>query len=401
MRDQDLRELERAAASGGTDARLAWAGALERMGRVEEALEALVPARDDATARAAIVRLAEERKPRPIRRPRLKWKRPVLLIRERGVREHVLVSDAHPLGLLVNSFWPSARTLVFNADNGAEIRETREPLVGRVADVILTRPDRTLVARDIYTGQELYRIPHERNLRSGTLISGGLFIYDESSRRGLVADSIVDARTPPRNRWVIDRSAEVYGIGFDLEGYRYHDLDPSSRMLFLMEGNGTVVAVERESGRVEWTGPGDHRALSLWGDGGGCVLRSRESHRTVAFDTTGRELWSREFDLWIFAVFEHIVLGRSPDRCLALDRQTGAVLFEIPAMHVLARAGDSFVAYDRGGPALRAYGPRGEELWSLPAPEIVDSAITSLVPMGARLYGATESGEVFCLEDAS
>ena len=56
MLDEDVRALERAGLSGGASDRLAWSSALLRLGRTDEALSALLPAREEAAVRSAMVK---------------------------------------------------------------------------------------------------------------------------------------------------------------------------------------------------------------------------------------------------------------------------------------------------------------------------------------------------------
>lgn len=84
MSDAALRELERAVAQGGgAAARLRLARELERLGRVDEAVAALVPARDELEVRRVLARLRPlgTSDVRPVRtEPRLLWERPIEIV---------------------------------------------------------------------------------------------------------------------------------------------------------------------------------------------------------------------------------------------------------------------------------------------------------------------------------
>lgn len=173
MSDQDLRALERAVEGGGGAAlRLQLAAALERSGRRWEALEALLPARDDLPARREIGRALSwcgplDRgcwlaAPPPGRAPEVTWV-------QEGPTEPGEVLATSPLGIAIGRreagrvdvldpdggrarwswFWSQARPGPFLAGHWPV--QAGHALVGAEAD--------RLVARDLWTGETLWEAP--------------------------------------------------------------------------------------------------------------------------------------------------------------------------------------------------------------------------------------------------
>ncbi|MBI3726542.1 PQQ-binding-like beta-propeller repeat protein [bacterium] len=436
--DADLRALERAIESGGPAERLALASALERRGRVDEALSVLLPACEDATVRREIGRFPAWGHPEgtggntrfvdlpPLAAaPRLLW-----ATRPFGSRESLLVS---PLGVVTGlrdrgESW----TIVLDAETGADRKwpEASESAPQFIAGdvLVVSQAKGRLAGRDLWTGAELWS---EKTDEGTAVHADGLVAFLSERRKGVVGLALTDPRKPPRKLWK-------------------HDISASLRRSYLprpvvaVSSRETVVVVESIPGlSKEDAGIVLHGATgkTRWTFTGGCgiadasavlALKDEESSRHELRDLAGERVWTARFDEAPVVLSPDFVIvpreGRVPGgletSAALLDRKTGQRRAWLPKggrRHVCASRdvvygydgptwddltceGHAGVGSDRiyaehdwSSQAITAATIAGEVAWRFPTKPPIAEEIIALAPASRRLYGLTAGGTVFCL----
>jgi hypothetical protein len=165
---EELRDLERAVAAGGGAAeRLKLARALERLGRSDEAREALIPARADAEVRRELGRFpwscpATQRvfDVEPIRtKPVARWSKPI--------RFSPNVVLAHPMATVaVRHDTHGPHSCALDAETGELLWDAGHAALAIVKDVVFVRTRHGAAGLDLWTGETL----HETELLAGSLV---------------------------------------------------------------------------------------------------------------------------------------------------------------------------------------------------------------------------------------
>jgi hypothetical protein len=409
--DDDLRALERALDGLDVEGRIRYAHALDRGGRRDDALDALLPARSDPRARSEIAKFpawdtstrgsdgASFLDARPIRRnPRLSW---VVDDPRRGL-------EGLPLGLTV----PHALTpLVFVSSwarhSTALDAATGETLWEREAwdttsclvrgEHLLTLGWEGLEVRDTWTGELVAR--HARPSGRGSLhILGKRLVVD--GRGETIVYDLTDPLQPPRELWRAP-GEPTWAPPEELVLVTRTSPRFERYLARVVDVNTGEERVRLEGPRVHWVWFADRELV---------VFKDRDGHH--AYERDGRHRWS---------VFEPSLLGARTERCaLALDVRrdidsanrrlirvecaTGEVTtlrrgqFESVAP-VIAR--DVFHAVERQEPTpvIAAFTLEGEPLWRLELPELEGLQVTNLSLLQGGLLGIAQgaNGRLFRL----
>ncbi|HZV02508.1 MAG TPA: hypothetical protein VFF73_37725 [Planctomycetota bacterium] len=380
--DAELRTLERAARGGGARETLAWARGLERAGRQDDAVVALVEVRDDPAVRRHLEALpawshveADAGRTnfvaaRPVARdPQVVWKTDVLP----GHGAQLLAS---PLAVA----WPGGDHVVaLDPRTGESHRVECRGGPGRLVElrlarlVVEARDDLREVALDLLSGAShaAGRVSGLARVRDRDLVVRGF--------EGLVSGSwiAVDEKTR-RRQWRYPRKGSLdreLRDGIDL------CVGPTRVVLW---GAGPFVLLERETGREVARGHGDSIRL----DGAG--LAAVEKRWMFAWDVNGRELWAREFRdrPTVTALAPGFVVVLVGKKTFALDRRTGETIGQVgESLKTLAVVSDVVYLTSFSGrhkKRLCARRPDGEEVWSM---EIADH-VEALAALDGRLFVA-------------
>jgi hypothetical protein len=357
---EELRELERAVAErGGAAERLRLASALERMGRRDDALAVLVPAREDADVRRAIGRFPAWTHPHadagesgaadvePIRvKPRIKWKAAAPNVGSS------LVATA--FAVLAAGTSPPRRK-VFDAETGDLLCEAASPALGLVGDLVLELGRMGLEAYDLWTGEPVWEV--EELPRQPVLAFDRCGVVAVTAEDRVVTFETGDPRISP-----LKVRDDV--VAFDVSGRMRRCLLAPDRIVF--EWRSGAVILDRASFAVIARVPG--RPLRI--EDGALVVAGREG--IVDFDlATGRQLETR------------------------LHRLTTLALDGPPSLVVRAR--DVFYETDRTKLFAQV---GGTELWRMTAGELPSWPIHHLAAVSRRLVAAGRE-TVFCLESPS
>jgi outer membrane protein assembly factor BamB len=380
--DAELRTLERAALAGGARARLAWARGLERAGRGDEGVAALLEVRDDPAVRRHLEALpawshreADAGRTnfvaaRPVARgPQVVWKTDVL-------PGHGAPLLASPLALA----WPGDDHIVAldprtGESHRVECRGAPGTLVElRLARLVVeARHDLREVALDLLSGASHVsgRVSGLACVRDRDLVVRGF--------EGLVTGSwiAVDEKTR-RRQWRYPRKGSLdreLRDGIDL------CVGPTRVVLW---GAGPFVLLERETGREVARGHGDSIRLDALG------LAAVEERSVFALDANGRRLWARDLRgaPTVTALAPDFVVVLVGKKTFALDRRTGETIGQVgESLKTLAVVGDVVYLTSFSGrhkKRLCARRTNGEELWSL---EIADH-LEALAALDGRLFVA-------------
>lgn len=431
MSDELLRRLTREAATPAD--RLQLARELERAGRRWEALDALLPAREDAEVRREIGRLSwwstsRTQDPRVYiespavqRAPRVRWTAPV---GDRSIGE-VLAS---PLGV-VASAWDTG---VLDPEDG-HVRFRVDAFHANLIadDVLLARPrDADWAARDLWTGELLWRAPGEPVHVLHDSFADGTVLVQERRGSGVtqVAYLVVDPRRPLERTW------------------RFHAADDLSRLhtrgvvapgrVHVRRGN-ELQSLDTREGRPLRRLRRDVEPLLADACAVLVRLMKRRRGRTIEAlslrSNDGTRLWTLDgFEdaalmtpSWVVATPQERFSWPRHRTPSVVDRRTGRVTAVLRAdgdLVFLAAAGELIYASDtwyvspvqptffadqqkappcdHGNARLYAFTFHGELAWSVPQSAIAPSKIVCLAAAPRRLYGGCEDGRVFCLEEA-
>jgi hypothetical protein len=197
--DEEIRVLERDATPAG---RLKLARALERLGRSDEALDALLQAREDRSVRAEIARYPAWTHEGANQGNTFSIDAASVLGELRLVWTHRGTLDPRRAEPLALQFLATPAVAVFSIargraavhdietgevmwpfEHGDDLRNSRAAIAG---SLLLLRTEEGVVGRDLYTGEVRWRLPGK-----AWEVRGGLILFDEG--RELVAFEVRDA----------------------------------------------------------------------------------------------------------------------------------------------------------------------------------------------------------------
>lgn len=411
MSDDRLRALERSAAAGSVEARLAWAAELERLGRRDDAFEALLPAIDHEAARVAIAERPAWTQvqgpgaahhadvPPPRTAPPIAWSRSI------GAAQVVAASE---LGIVLVD---RHRVVVVDARTGEDRREHRRGPWTSVAiarDVVLFTRERAVVGYDLWRGTERFRAKLDARPCAFAVADRNLFVLMEDE----VLAYVVGGEPVP----VWRRSLDLYG---------HHQADDRWKTLSAAAGTlhvqctDELVALDAATGATRWSRPG------VWGrvrsDARGAVLHDRglESRydlvdvrgATIASESTASagDDWDTIPDVVLapdaLLVLKERSLRQYPPRdedeyfLWRVDRATGEraqlVDLESYVTPAVASCRDAvYLVHDRPWPAHVLARRGGETLWSIELP----GGRHRLFPMWRKLLVEAD-GRLVCLAE--
>ena len=345
MSDAELRELERAVErDGSATTRVKLAAELERLGRVDEAVDVLVVARESREAREALSRLrppssgvgnarSSYHDVRPLdRAPRLAWKRP---------------GSYHQDGCIV----PAA--------------SLRASPLGIVPDLI-----GELTILDPETGS-VRQPPPFTEWRRGEYLAEGAIVYVV-----IAAKESFDA-------------IDVWS-GETLRSGALGGPKRSASQLFLVENGSVRRAEPKEIGaEVPWMG-------CVWADRLGCLSETARRDGLVLRDRAGTVLWRLKVDFSGCALGpETVVVGRNS---LALyERSTGRELAKLGGGTLLTQARDVVFHTTTDHRDIRAVRLTGEELWRVSLADLGARFIRAASALDRWLYLMSENGSILAL----
>src|SRR5579883_1249167 len=394
--DVELRTLERAALAGGARERLAWARSLERAGRRDEAVAALVPVRDDPDVRAHLDALAA-------------WRR--------------IAADAAGSSFL--DARPVAREPVVRWTT--EVPVERPCLLASPLAVVATDDHGCLVAMDPATGAPRNLPQHRCFLPTLELGLATLVFQDRNGHeraldvvtgksRDLANVARARAHTSMRDRDFVVRLLDARAVEAHIAepqgtlGSRLWRYPPKGELAEILVSGGGVaitptrvlvrtenelIVLDRATGALVFRGEGDF----VVADALGLVGQRRRS--VFAYDWSGRLLWSKgqRSSAVPRALAPRRVLVAGGGASLVLERDGGSAIHEtaIPGWP-LGVVRD--VVYLRSPSRLEARTLEGEKLWSLP----VAGSIEAFAALDARIFVAvatptTRRRSVLCLEE--
>lgn len=416
MVDQDLRGLERAAAAGDAQTCIAWARALERLGRPDEAIGAYLAALDrDPATREARERLAatpawsgtqgdagrtgtldvEALRDAPARLWHVSPREPAEPRLRRFSEPYLLggwtaAIALHPAPARVEAYDVRDGRLLWVAPGWAD----RTSSYVRGGDVVLRGSGRTTV-HDLRTGEERLDMPV--GAVSGT--SGwapGLDLRASTPANLWRLDALdwPDPRVAPAAstpRWTLVRPRDQRG----------RTLVSAGPLVVIAFIGGEVAALDALTGDERWrrTGAGLHA------DPQGVAIRRHDVYTLL--DLEGRGLWTHPAHEMLALGRDHVVmapasLGLGPElRLQVLERRTGAVVAElVTAGPVLACALVREVLYVAGMNGLDAFSIHGARLWRLGLDDLPGRVPVALLPLQRRLLVGMQSGDLVLLADA-
>ncbi len=408
--DQDLRSLERAAADGDAPACVAWARALERLGRRDAARDAYLAALDRdpgaTAAREALSALpawtgtqgdagrAGRLDVEPLRAaPARVWHAPPRAPSQPGLRRfsepYLLggwpaVIALHPAPARVEASDPRDGRLLWSADGWADRTSShvRE-------DVVVLRGSARTTVRDLRTGEALLELPAGA-VAAASGWAPGLDLRASTPANLWRLDALDwpaprTAPDPGQPRWTLVRPREQRG----------RTLVAAGGLVVVAFMGGEVAALDAASGEERWrrTGAGLHA------DAGGVALRRSEAY--TLFDRQGEPLWTHPAHELQALGPEHLVLapatlGLGPEhRLQVLSRRAGALEAELVTHGpVLACALARDVVYVAGMHGLEAFSLGGQRLWRLGVDDLPGRVPVALVPLERGLVVGMQSGDL-------
>ncbi len=281
MSDATLRQLERDAVNDPL-ARVRVARSLERLGRPEEALAALVPSIDSPDTRTEIVRFAGARTvtcgdmnyvdAAPVLgKPTVNWRTPVTTTPSVSL-------VASELGVVVLSAFETValdpRTGRVRWRAGSDCSGQQRPRAWICGSVLLVVTPGGTVARDLWTGKEVFRIPRGETL---VALADGVAVLRNGST--VTARSFTDPTRLPAKLWAATfPEISTVAAGGTLVVVAYGD---------------RLVCMDSTSGLVSWKAPGREPLV----DGPGAA--SQPSASTVSSSGGSRpRSWPTTSWLW-------------------------------------------------------------------------------------------------------
>lgn len=385
MSDERLRDLERRAAAGEAEAALALAAALERLGRPDDALDALLPARADARVRREVGRWTERWRlgdVKPVRRsPRVRWS--VALPGERP-----WFVDVHPLAVVVASS-ADRHTYLLDPDTGA-VRARIDGFAKSLAGDLCLRCERGQVTGwDAGTGALALDAPligeHHAYAVAGDLLA-------RCARGWLRVERLPEPRT---NGWHHELGTILLGRP-ELSGDRvvvWGQTLEKPRRPDPWEARGLDL-----EGRLVWRREGDGH---VWiGSVGGGEVVLEEVRRLSLLDRDGEARWSCTADA-LSGFTPETLLVRDGDVLRWLDRATGeerARPEKRSGLRTAVALARDVTAFAGRGRLLSALDASAAPVWELELPE--PGNVFGLWPGHGRLFVQDGRERLLCVEDA-
>jgi outer membrane protein assembly factor BamB len=412
--DLDRREIERRARAGDSASALRWARALERTGRRDEVLTALLLATGSAEGRAELGKLWETLSPTPgrftdvpaIRAPRLRW------LTKLDGRDTVERLIAHPLGIVVST---GRRTILIDPASGAKRRDllpSKCPVI--LGDVLLLMQSNLYVAtHDLATGESL----HAAKVRGhGHFARGGNGLFVTGQLSSLHAYRMGKSRGTLEHAWSVETETNAYEHAEVVAGSL---LVPERRRLRAFDTAGTALWATPSSEEDRGDPLGARVAIEAGDEELVLVASGSELIETlVALETrSGRERWRHgpPYPFGVAITPDRVFVGLTPNlfdarhggyAFRALGRADGRVVATLRAplvSHVFAR--EIAYAHDpdhRPGDspvAVVAHDLAGRELWRFPGDELPGNATM----LAVSAHGLVVAGNRFvaCLEESA
>jgi outer membrane protein assembly factor BamB len=401
MSDDALRGLLRAVASDGApESRVRLAAELERLGRLDDAVAALVPASGATVARAALARLrpsvdgqsrvAADVRP-AVRAPRIRWQSrlPLRHVEPGAARLLTSTLEASPLGVLASH--RGGPLVALDIDSGRELWTVshlgprQRPRWGSdfpsiSGDQILTAEDgvavRGFALRD---GELLWQLELSRGQRvavGGGAAAGVWLVSDDGEFRSHAAP----VSGPPRleARWSIDDADAVRFVGAT-----------ATRCVLSARRAGTLAAFDRRTGERLWVASGSDAVVD---ESGALAWRPGE---VVALEPDGEPSWRRPSS--VVAVTADHVIAAARDELELIDRRTGESIRSLGESDAQTVAVARDVVYTTtAGSALRAVTLEGVELWRLPIEAHGEGDLVALAPQDRGLLTISSDGTLTC-----
>jgi outer membrane protein assembly factor BamB len=397
MTDESLRDLEREVREKPDDvgARLKLARALERVGRKDDALDALTPAVSDAEARREIGRLAPPVRESAglyfdvagiVREPQVRWERRIEDMRAGRSGHDALI--ANPVSIVCATDWhvtaldPRSGESRWQAVSDGAVRLRQWPTI--VRDVVIAQESRELRAFDLFTGERLWTQPFE----------GGIVVSQASF-------------DDPRERPSLEQLARL------LPPAGVERVTVTADLRVLQEHRGADFRVlDARTGAERFRGQG-----FFWMSDERGLVADREDGSLASYTPAGRLEWTTSgtaYRPWAlapsFIAASSIAqddAGRDEIRHVAIDRLTGAAteLARGGPQDTVAVARD--VIYIIETSTVSAYRATGERLWRLDLssrwPRSGGWQLHPVpAPLARRLYLLVPpNGWVMCLEEPS
>lgn len=393
MADERLRDLERRARAGEADAALAWAGALDRLGRADDAFDALWGARDDARVRRELSRWSERCRlgdAKPVQwTPRVRW------AVEPAPGEALLSVLVHPLGPVVTT--PSM-SLLLDADTGDERARFEGRPTALASDLALCFRRRQLTGWDVWTGEQALATSLTGQSHANTA-AGDLIV--RCARGWVRVEQLPDPRVGPPSGWHHDLGTILMGsavVSGDRVVVHGKTLEKPGRPL-PHEVRGLDL-----DGHLVWRRVGDGR-LVVHAVGGGEVAVEADQ-RVTLLDRDGAARWSvwPSGQVWAVGPATLVVheVGRRGSALVWLDRATGQTL------HRMERASKTQVTLQRDvavlaglGRGVQALSATGARLWELDLATIgARSGAVRLWPAHGRFYVSLGISTLACIDES-
>jgi len=394
--DAELRTLERAALSGGARERLAWARGLERAGRRDEAVAALVPVRDDHAVRAHLEALpawthldgnpgaTDFLDARPVARtPHVRW-----TVDVSAETQFLLASP-----LVLVTLDEDGHLVAIDPGTGAMRHIPTPPLRFeclelRLASLIHDDDETGVLVVDLVTGTTR-AVPDPGRAAVHTSARDRDFMV-----RVLTSDLVEAFSTEPNGavREKLWRFPASGHLDEDLAGCADVKIGPNSVVLL---GAAHFAVLDRATGALVFRGEGGDVGVDALG-----VLHLNPPSLSV-HDAVGKRVWSRTLDdggVELALSPDVLVIANGGATCI-LDRRTGWPVGVVREYrHVHAVIGD--VVYTSAAGSLEARRLSAEVLWSFDAGGIIDAfaALDARIFLGVRSPDG-ESRRILCLEE--
>ncbi len=219
-----------------------------------------------------------------------------------------------------------------------------------------------------------------------------LVIVGESS---VAAHAFADPRRPPAKKptWSVPCTRFYRDQGRET----FPEVRATGDLVLVFESfpNGAETRAVGSSGEVAWRREGYPHVATLDAHGGAAIATlERQLH---LWDAAGRErTYPLALESWpeVAVLAPDRVVVRAREKTLILDRATGGLVHELPAMATLAAARDVLFSASSGGAIVATSLRDGKHLWRVDSPL---GEAPHLVALHGSLVGYTRAG-VFCLD---
>lgn len=408
MRDEDLRELERAMATGGPAARIPYANALERAGRAFDAVMTLARGVEAPEVRAELRRFPAWSEPdanvgrtrfldaEPVRSPRIVWSRrdtgsgPLrvraysgFLASPFGVVPHLGRSE-----LVVLDVETGESKLAFDAKTLWQGEHFFD-------EVLLSNP--FLTAHDLRTKERIFVAHVPRHV---LLIVDDGIITSAVDQSAVIFFAWTDRRRPPGIEhpiWVAPLPmpvGEFAPVSARASASREHIALGIGKKLFLLD---------RGDGRLLWTSEGGSQPSV---DGTGVLSSFANEYDFAVLDLSGRTLWREGLKRTVEGVAPDFLVAAAGEarrkRLHTVERMTGKTIAKLEAAVRVAPAivRDTVYAASPDGRALVAFSRDGSQRWRLPLQEISTAGIAHLAALPQRVFALLHDGTTICIGES-